>query len=75
LIVKNTHSTQFNATQQRNFEENIEQCEVSKNPTLTLTLKWNSNESEISNSISTLTHLHTFKLIGQKQNVNVNSIA
>jgi hypothetical protein len=64
-------------SQQRNFEESIEQCKISKNPTLTLTLKRNSNESEIPNSISTLTHLHTFKLIGfgfGQQNVNVNSI-
>jgi Leucine-rich repeat (LRR) protein len=38
----------------------------------------NSNESEIPNSISTLTHLHTFKLIGfffgQEVNVNAKSI-
>jgi leucine-rich repeat protein SHOC2 len=46
-------------------------------------MKWNSNESEIPNSISTLTHLHTFKLIGphdlfgfgqQDVNMNVNPI-
>jgi hypothetical protein len=58
------------------------QCEISKNPTLSLTLEWNSKENEIPNSISTLTHLYTFKLIKprilfglrQKINVNVNSI-
>jgi Leucine-rich repeat (LRR) protein len=33
-----------------------------------------SNESEIPNSISTLTHLHTLKLIGNGQEVNMNSI-
>jgi Leucine-rich repeat (LRR) protein len=44
-----------------------------KNPTLTLTLKENSNE--LPNSISTLTHLCAFKLIGNGQQVNVNSIA
>jgi hypothetical protein len=46
----------LNSTQQRNFEESIEQCAVAKNPTLTLTMKWNSKENEIPNSISTLTH-------------------
>jgi leucine-rich repeat protein SHOC2 len=70
----------LNSTQQRNFEESIEQCAVAKNPTLTLTMEWNSKENEIPNSISTLTHLHTFKLIGDKgliemaQEVNVNAI-
>jgi leucine-rich repeat protein SHOC2 len=59
---------------QRNFEESIEQCEIAKNQTLTLKMKENSNENEIPNSISTLTHLHTFKLIGSKQEVNVKSI-
>jgi leucine-rich repeat protein SHOC2 len=63
----------LNSIKQRNFEESIEQCEISKNPTLTLELK-NSKENEIPNSISTLTHLHTFKLIGCGQKVNVNSI-
>jgi Leucine-rich repeat (LRR) protein len=38
-------------------------------------LKANSKESEIPNSISTLTHLHSFKLIGDRQEMNVNSIA
>jgi leucine-rich repeat protein SHOC2 len=48
---------------------------MSKNPTLTLKMKENSKENEIPNSISTLTHLHTFKLIGfGDQQVNVNSI-
>jgi hypothetical protein len=68
-------------TTQRNFEENIEQCEISKNPTLILMPKSNSKESEIPNSISTLTHLHTFKLFGTEdefgfgdQQVDVNSI-
>jgi Leucine-rich repeat (LRR) protein len=58
------------------FVERIEQCEISKNPTLTLILKENSNENKIPNSISTLTHLRTFKLIGDgfRQEVNVNSI-
>jgi hypothetical protein len=67
---------QSSNTTQKNFEESIEQCEISKNLTPTLTLK-NSNESEIPNSISTLTHLHTFKLIGFffGQEVHVNSIA
>jgi Leucine-rich repeat (LRR) protein len=37
-------------------------------------MKENSKENEIPNSISTLTHLHTFKLIGYGQEVNVNSI-
>jgi Leucine-rich repeat (LRR) protein len=39
-------------------------------------LERNSIENEIPNSISTLTHLHTFKLIGcgNGQKVNVNSI-
>jgi hypothetical protein len=41
-------------------------------------MKWNLNENEIPNSISTLTHLHTFKLIGKligsKKEMNVNSI-
>jgi leucine-rich repeat protein SHOC2 len=59
---------------QKNFEESIEQCKISKNPTLILVLEMNSNESEIPNSISALTHLHTFKLFGYGQNVNVNSI-
>jgi hypothetical protein len=73
--------TQINTTQ-RNFSESIEQCEISKNPTLNLTLERNSKENEIPNSISTLTHLHTFKLfkprilfgLRQKINVNLNSI-
>jgi hypothetical protein len=62
--------------QQRNFEESIEQRKSSKNPTLTLKMKWNSKESEILNSISTLTNLHNFKLIGFGfgQETNVNSI-
>jgi Leucine-rich repeat (LRR) protein len=69
------NSTQHNTTQ-RNLSESIEQYQNSKNPTLTLTLKRNSNENEIPNSITTLTHLHTLKLIGseQEQNMNVNSI-
>jgi Leucine-rich repeat (LRR) protein len=39
-------------------------------------MKENSKEIEIPNSISTLTHLHTFKLIGngQKVNLKINSI-
>jgi Leucine-rich repeat (LRR) protein len=37
-------------------------------------LESDSNESEIPNSISTLTHLHTFELIGDEQEVKVNSI-
>jgi Leucine-rich repeat (LRR) protein len=37
-------------------------------------LEGDSNESEIPNSISTLTHLHTFKLIGDRQEMNVNPI-
>jgi Leucine-rich repeat (LRR) protein len=65
---------ELNSTTQKNFEESIEQCEISKNPILTLELK-KSNESEIPNSISTLTHLHTLKLIGFGQEMNVNSIA
>jgi Leucine-rich repeat (LRR) protein len=48
-----------------------------KNLTLTTTMN-NSNENEIPYSISTLTHLHTFKLIGfffgQEVNVNAKSI-
>jgi Leucine-rich repeat (LRR) protein len=65
---------ELNSTQQRNFSKNIEQCEISKNPTLTLKLDWNSKENEIPNSISTLTYLRTFKWIGYEQNMNVNSI-
>jgi Leucine-rich repeat (LRR) protein len=69
-------STDLSITiQQRNLEESIEECEISKNPTLTL--KLNFEMIEIPNSISTLTHLHTFKLIGDahnQQEVNVNSI-
>jgi Leucine-rich repeat (LRR) protein len=42
--------------------------------TLTLEFKENSSEIEIPNSISTLTNLHTFKLIGSKQEINVNAI-
>jgi Leucine-rich repeat (LRR) protein len=61
-------------TKQKNIEESIEQCEISKNPTLTLRVKWNSKEGEIPNSISTLTQLHTFKMIGDGQEVNENSI-
>jgi hypothetical protein len=38
------------------------------------TLKVNFEMTEIPNSISTLTHLHTFKLIGNRQKVNLNSI-
>jgi hypothetical protein len=66
----------LNSFQQRNFEESIEQCEIAKNPTLTLKLAEDSNESEIPNSISTLTHLHTFKMIGfgLGQEVNMNTI-
>jgi hypothetical protein len=70
----------LNSNHQKNFEESIEQCEISKNPTLALTLERNSNERKIPNSISTLTHLHTFKLIGTSdftgfvQQVNINSI-
>jgi Leucine-rich repeat (LRR) protein len=64
----------LNSIQQRNFEESIEQCEISKNPTLTLKLKKNSSENEIPNSISTLTHLHTFKLTGKNQEMKINSI-
>jgi Leucine-rich repeat (LRR) protein len=75
-----THSftTQLNSTQQRNIEESIEQCEISKNSTLTLQLKMKWNENRIPNLISTLTQLHTFKLIGYRQfpkmNVNLYSI-
>jgi hypothetical protein len=65
---------QSSNTTQRNIEESIEQCKISKNLTLAITLKENSNENVIPNSISTLTHLHTFKLIGIGQEVNVNSI-
>jgi hypothetical protein len=59
---------------QRNFSESIEQCEISKNPTLILFLKRNSNEIEIPNSISTLRHLDTLKLFGNGREVNVNPI-
>jgi Leucine-rich repeat (LRR) protein len=64
----------INDPKQESFKESIEQGEISKNPTLTLTLKENSKENHIPNSISTLTHLHTFKLIGNGHKVNVNSI-
>jgi Leucine-rich repeat (LRR) protein len=37
-------------------------------------MKWDLNETEIPNSISTLTHLHTFKLAGLCI-VNLNAIA
>jgi hypothetical protein len=39
-------------------------------------MKWNSKESEVPNSISTLTHLHTFKLIGfiRRRFVNINVV-
>jgi Leucine-rich repeat (LRR) protein len=71
-ILSHSHTTQ------RNAAESIEQCKISKNPTLTLTMKWNSSENEIPNSISTLTHLHTFELngygYGYEQDVNANSI-
>jgi hypothetical protein len=65
---------QSSNTTQKNFEENIEQCEILENLTPTLTLK-NWSENVIPNSISTLTH-HTFKLIGFffGQEVHVNSI-
>jgi hypothetical protein len=66
--------TQFIHLNPRNFSESIEQCKISKNTTFTLTMEENSNKTEIPNSISTLTHLHTFKLIGIGQEVNVNSI-
>jgi hypothetical protein len=73
----NKFNRQSSNTTQKNFEESIEQCEISKNLTLTITLKKNLKENEILNSISTLTHLHTFKLIGFffGQEVHVNSIA
>jgi Leucine-rich repeat (LRR) protein len=65
----------FIKLKQRNFEESIEQCEISKNPTLTLALGWKSYESVIPNSISTLTHLHTFQLTGgDAEDVNANGI-
>jgi Leucine-rich repeat (LRR) protein len=72
----NKFNRQSSNTTQKNFEESIEQCEISKNPILTLELK-NSKENVIPNSISTLTQLHTFKLIGFffGQEVHVNSIA
>jgi Leucine-rich repeat (LRR) protein len=68
---------QSSNTTQKNFE-NIEQCEISKNSTLTITLKKNLKENEIPNSISTLTHLHTFKLFGigqQKANLKMNAMS
>jgi hypothetical protein len=65
----------LNWTQQRSIEKFIEQCEISKNPTLTLEVEWNWKEREIPNSISTLTHLHIFKLIGgYVLNMDVNAI-
>jgi hypothetical protein len=62
-----THSTQ-----QGNIEESIEQCETAENSTLNLISKKNSKEREIPNSISTLTHLHTFKLLGNQQYLSMN---
>jgi Leucine-rich repeat (LRR) protein len=74
----------INTKKQKKFEESIEQCKISKNPTLTFKMEEISIENEIPNSISTLTHLHSFKLVGKpglthrwypKSNMKINSIA